>query len=227
MSNYDIHITFDGMKEKDKIDGNFYFSGVSTAYFKNTEELSVVHFHVDLESLMTINSVSVTACGANVPVVGTNHNSAYRIFSAYLSKTVPAGCQMSFTANYRVKATTATEGLYISSFVNENTGETEYLYATQFESTHAREAFPCFDEPALKATFDFKMTYHYREEFTAIFNTEVKSYSNIGDHMRENTYFSTVKMSTYLIAILVSTFNVEGKMVSDGGVGVRILGKIS
>ena len=71
------------------------------------------------------------------------------------------------------------------------------------------------------------MTYHYRDEYSAIFNTEVESYSNIGDHKRENTYFTTVKMSTYLIAILVSPFNVEGKAVSTSGVGVRILGESS
>jgi len=47
-------------------------------------------------------------------------------------------------------------------------GEMKYIIATKFEPTYAREAFPCFDEPALKAKFDLVM---YHE------NTHSKSYT--------------------------------------------------
>lgn len=43
------------------------------------------------------------------------------------------------------------DGLYLSTF--EEGGSTVPMVATQFESTSARRAFPCFDEPAYKATF--------------------------------------------------------------------------
>ena len=47
-------------------------------------------------------------------------------------------------------------GLY-PCYYNEN-GEKKELFATQFESHHAREVFPCVDEPEAKATFELEIT---------------------------------------------------------------------
>lgn len=58
-------------------------------------------------------------------------------------------------------------GLYRSSY--EGANGTEYLLATQFEPTSARQAFPCFDEPNLKAQFDISIT--YPQGFNSISNT--------------------------------------------------------
>ena len=45
------------------------------------------------------------------------------------------------------------KGFYRTKYTNA-IGEEKYSASTQFATTHARRAFPCFDEPALKATFE-------------------------------------------------------------------------
>ena len=50
-------------------------------------------------------------------------------------------------------------GFYRSKYSPpDNPQEERYAGVTQFEAADARRALPCWDEPALKATFDVVMT---------------------------------------------------------------------
>ncbi len=76
---------------------------------------------------------------------------------------------------------------------------------TQFESTDARRAFPCFDEPALKATFALTTTIDRGD--TAISNGKVLS-DVAGPSITQHTikFATSPKMSSYLVAIAVGDF---------------------
>ncbi|KAF8939128.1 aminopeptidase [Dissophora ornata] len=68
-------------------------------------------------------------------------------------------------------------GFYRSSFKDED-GKTHYIATTQFEATDARKAFPCWDEPAIKATFD--ITLRVPSDLVALSNMNVISEKEVG-----------------------------------------------
>jgi aminopeptidase N len=86
-------------------------------------------------------------------------------------------------------------GIYPCNF--ELDGVKKQLIATQLESHHAREAFPCVDEPEAKATFDLTLTTPVGE--TVIANTPIKQ-QETRDKELVTVFETTPKMSTYLLA---------------------------
>src|SRR4051794_38733828 len=83
--------------------------------------------------------------------------------------------------------------------------EYHYMLSTQFESCDARRAFPCFDEPNLKATFDFDI--EVPEHQTALSNMpekEVKKGNKAGTKIV--SFETTPIMSTYLLAWALGDF---------------------
>lgn len=93
------------------------------------------------------------------------------------------------------KITDPMNGLYPCYFKHE--GKNKILLATQFESHHAREVFPCIDEPEAKATFD--LTLITPDKQTVLANTPILGQHNEGSGYK--TVFETTPiMSTYLLA---------------------------
>jgi len=98
-------------------------------------------------------------------------------------------------------------------------GKTRNYASTQLEATDARRAFPSFDEPALKATFDISLTVD--EGDTAISNGPIVSDTpGPGPGKHTVRFATTAKMSTYLVAMLVGDWKcVAG---SSDGIPIRI-----
>jgi len=95
-------------------------------------------------------------------------------------------------------------GFYRSKYVYQ--GETKHLASTQFEEREARAAFPCFDHPSKKATFDIE--YIIPEELMAISNTEIIEEKLLGDGKKLVKFARTPKMSTYLLYFGIGPFEI-------------------
>ena len=97
--------------------------------------------------------------------------------------------------SFEGKITDNMTGLYPCYFEHE--GKKKQIFATQFESHHAREVFPCIDEPEAKATFD--LTLITEPEVEVLSNTKIKSQKT--DNKKLITAFEkTPTMSSYLLA---------------------------
>ena len=83
------------------------------------------------------------------------------------------------------------------------------MFSTQFESCDARRAFPCFDEPNLKATFDLKI--EIPKELTALSNMPEKQTSEAKQGLKTISFERSPVMSTYLLAWAFGDFEyIEG-----------------
>ncbi|KAJ6793920.1 aminopeptidase M1-like [Iris pallida] len=103
------------------------------------------------------------------------------------------------------------KGFYRSTY--EHNGEKKNMAVTQFEPTDARRCFPCWDEPAFKATF--KMTLDVPSELVALSNMPVVE-EKLDGFVKTVTFQESPIMSTYLVAVVVGLFDYVEAFSPDG-----------
>jgi aminopeptidase N len=110
------------------------------------------------------------------------------------------------------RITKAMNGLYPCFF--DEGGKQKKLLATQFESHHAREVFPCIDEPEAKATFD--LTLETPAQFGIVLaNTPLKE-SKKSKGTLQSTFETTPLMSTYLLAFVAGELGYKESRTKSG-----------
>ena len=107
-------------------------------------------------------------------------------------------------------------GFYRSQYTNPE-GETAYLATTQFEATDARRALPCWDEPAVKATFQVAL--NVPQEMAAVSNTPIiEERPGAAPGVKTVVFDTTPIMSTYLLAFVIGDLTHIEKEAADGTV---------
>ena len=104
-------------------------------------------------------------------------------------------------------------GFYRSTYTGAD-GVERVIATTQFESTDARRAFPCWDEPDFKAVFG--VTLVVEDGLVAISNGAVAREVPAGPGKRAVTFAETMPMSTYLVAFVVGPLELTDPVDVDG-----------
>jgi aminopeptidase 2 len=122
-----------------------------------------------------------------------------------LPKGSKAQLQFKFTGTLNDKMA----GFYRSTYKNTD-GSEAILATSQLEATDARRAFPCFDEPSLKA--EFTITLIADKHLTCLSNMDVASESEVHSKISGGTkkavkFNKSPLMSTYLLAFIVGELN--------------------
>lgn len=163
----------------------------------------------------------------------TLHNNALAIASAHIdgqpvrwevqkddelllrSKELLHAGEHTITITYTGVINDLMHGIYPCYFTYDS--KEQELIATQFESHSAREAFPCIDEPAAKATFDLTLT--TQPGITVLANTPVLSQKTKSDAM-VTTFATSPRMSTYLLAFVIGELGYT-ETTNKNGVTIR------
>jgi puromycin-sensitive aminopeptidase len=110
-------------------------------------------------------------------------------------------------------------GFYRSTYTDDE-GVVHAIATTQFEHSDARQAFPCWDEPSFKATFQINLT--VPSELATYSNSPVLSDVDLGNGQRSVSFSPTMKMSSYLVAFVVGDFE-ETAPVDVLGTPLRVV----
>jgi aminopeptidase N len=184
------------------------FSGMETIDVIVAEPVNSITLNA---AEIEFQSVSIAAGGvAQTAAVSLDTDKQQATFS--FPQQVPAG-KAKLTISYTGILNNELRGFYLSKTARRN-------YAvTQFEATDARRAFPSFDEPAFKATFDISLTIDAGD--TAISNEPIaKDTPGAGEGKHTLQFAATPKMSTYLVAFLVGDFQCSAG--EQDGVAIRV-----
>lgn len=116
-------------------------------------------------------------------------------------KLTPSPSLVHLSLAYEATIDGSLTGFYRSQEVNTETDVApKYVFCTQFQPSDARRAFPCFDEPDFKATFDLSI--EAPEDLTVISNMPQKPsmQNNTSNGLKHVAFERTPVMSTYLLA---------------------------
>ncbi|KAJ8681954.1 hypothetical protein QAD02_017746 [Eretmocerus hayati] len=197
-TSYAIHLTPYIEPEK------FNFTGWVDIHAEVMSSTDMITLHSDQLDISTDNLRISCLNDPNkqFKVLNVSHEEKYQFLNIRLDKQILKGAKISILIHYKGNLTTSMRGLYRSSYRINN--GTRWLAATHLEPTAARMVFPCFDEPALKATFNISV--EAPRGFSVMSNEE-----RVASGSDDTWIFQTTpKMSTYLVAIVVSDFESEG-----------------
>ncbi|KAI1145070.1 aminopeptidase 2 [Nemania diffusa] len=105
-----------------------------------------------------------------------------------------------FVIEYCGKFTNDLAGFYQAHYTTDEDETEHHIAVTSMEPTYARQVFPCFDEPALKAKFVMSIVAH--PSWLSFSNTPIDKVTELSESKQLVVFQKTPQMSTYLVAVM-------------------------
>ncbi|XP_050546402.1 aminopeptidase N-like [Daktulosphaira vitifoliae] len=184
---------------------NFTYSGTTKIKIQAQQTTSVLTLNVvDLD----IESIKIFDIESKREIEVNNHELVEKNeqLKVYLNEQwLITGRQYQVEIVYNSKLRTDMTGLYRSSYRDEEYNKTRWLAVSHFKPTHARKAFPCYDEPIYKTPFH--ITIIRKDTQISLSNYPInKSWASPIGNLIYDDYKVSEPLPTYLVAISVSEF---------------------
>uniref|UniRef100_A0A8C0KVA0 Thyrotropin releasing hormone degrading enzyme n=1 Tax=Canis lupus dingo TaxID=286419 RepID=A0A8C0KVA0_CANLU len=196
---------------------NFTFSGEVNVEIACTNRTRYVVLHASRVAVDKVQLAEDRAAGA-VPVAGFFLYPQTQVLVVVLNRSLDAHRNYNLKVVYSALIENELLGFFRSSYVLH--GERRFLGVTQFSPTHARKAFPCFDEPIYKATF--KISIKHQATYLSLSNMPVETSVFEEDGWVTDHFSQTPLMSTYYLAWAICNFTYR-ETTTKSGVAVSIL----
>ncbi|KAH8359852.1 hypothetical protein KR093_009103 [Drosophila rubida] len=206
-TNYDLYLNPD--IESGKFNGRVT---INITVNEATDQIVLHSLYLDIGTPSVYQSA-----GAAIVVKDHTLNAEREFLIINLSGKLTVGSYVLLTLDFAGDMTNKIVGLYSSSYVKADESRKK-IATSKFEPTYARQAFPCFDEPALKATFEITLVHPTSGNYHALSNMNADIEIDQGTYT-EVMFAKSVPMSTYLACFIVSDFAAKSVAIDTKGIG--------
>uniref|UniRef100_A0AAZ3R0Y3 Aminopeptidase n=1 Tax=Oncorhynchus tshawytscha TaxID=74940 RepID=A0AAZ3R0Y3_ONCTS len=205
--------------------GLYIFTGQSAVVFQCKKDTDLIVIHCNKLNLTLLNGHHARLTGLDGATAPTVKTSWLQVKTEYLviqlNGKLTAGKSYRLSTDFQGELADDLKGFYRSEYTED--GGKKVVATSQMQATFARKAFPCFDEPAMKAVFHITLI-HQRGTVALSNGRDVETVNSTidGTEVTMTRFEPTKRMSTYLLAFIVSDFDHITGSIENNNVLVRI-----
>ncbi|KAG9244468.1 peptidase family M1-domain-containing protein [Calycina marina] len=161
---------------------------------------------LNMRELM-ISDTKVISEQKEVKIKGLEIDATRELVAVFLEDELAASSKVELRMSFEGSLLHHSDGFYRSRYQGED-GTPKWMVSTSMEPIDARKVFPCFDEPALKATFAIKLVVDpFLDCLSNMPEVSSETVTSKGKTVKISTFGTTPPMSTYIVSCAIGEFN--------------------